>query len=151
MKSQNKIISFNKLPICDIVKLINYFNLNDNQIERFFNKSKEDINIIRYMVAEGFGRKSLIQNEEDYREYVEDVKSFDNSSQKKSKRDKIANAFKNIPNDFTNAITVAESYGVSLATLRQSKRFDPFQSSGKVVFKTISGIIMVKREIHFNG
>lgn len=136
-----KIISFDKLPICDIIQLIDYYNLTQNQICALFKKSNEDISTIRYMIAEGFGRSSLIDNIEHYRPYINDPNLL-----VKVKTNKISKIFDSIPYVFVNACLLCEKYEVSIATLKQSKRFDRYKDRGNVTFKTVNGTLMVKRE-----
>jgi hypothetical protein len=54
------------------------------------------------------------------------------------KGDKIKNAFAAIPAAATPAEKFAEDHGVSLTVLRQSKRFDPTGSVGKVHVKKVA-------------
>lgn len=65
------------------------------------------------------------------------------------KGDKIANAFTAIPVTPTPVDTFASTYGVSLAVLRQSKRFDHSGLEGAVRVKKDreTGTLMVWREI----
>lgn len=64
------------------------------------------------------------------------------------KGDKISAAFAAIPTEPTNATTFAESHAVSIAVLRQSKRFDKFPELGnvKVAKDKDSGDLMIWRE-----
>lgn len=64
------------------------------------------------------------------------------------KGDKISAAFAAIPAEPTNATTFAESHAVSIAVLRQSKRFDKFPELGnvKVAKDRESGDLMIWRE-----
>ena len=64
------------------------------------------------------------------------------------KGDKIALAFSSIPATPTAAEDFAKQYGVSIAVLRQSKRFDPTANGGNVKVKKDKGskTLMIWRE-----
>lgn len=64
------------------------------------------------------------------------------------KGNNISVAFQNVPSTPTNAETFAVEYKVSMAVLRQSKRFDTHQDAGQIRVKKDkeSGQLMIWRE-----
>lgn len=138
-----KIVPFKKLPMVDIVKLIDTFNLTQEQILLFFGKTTEDIDTYRYMIEQNFGRKSIVKDFTVYEPYVNGHISFDDKKQKASKLD---NAFQNIPNVLMSVEQFCTKYNVSVATLRQAKRFDKFAHIGKISFRTVNNQLLFCRK-----
>jgi hypothetical protein len=59
---------------------------------------------------------------------------------------RIRDAFDVITTEAQSLDDLLERFGVSLATIRQHKRFDPFPERGKIHTRTIAGRRMVWRE-----
>ncbi len=62
------------------------------------------------------------------------------------KGSKIRNAYDAITSDPQSFDDLLEKFDVSINTMRQHKRFDPFPERGKIHTKTIAGTTMVWRE-----
>lgn len=142
----SKLIEFNKLPIVDVIGLIDYYNLTPQQTQHAFRMSEDDIASHRQFLTMFTNRaKSVVIDYAEYADYILGVKTF-NAPEMKKPRNKLNVAFKNIPQQtYTLAKEFCEEYDVSIVALKQIKRFDPVPFKGKVQFKTINGVLMVGR------
>lgn len=146
-----KLIPFDRLPVVDVIKIIDFYSLTPDQIKTVFGFSSEEIDDMREFLnkCKDSHIRSKIQDVADYDDYIKGTKTFLVSSTIKEpppkNSSKILKAYQNIPSEFVPAQPYCDSYNVSLATLKQINRFDKTNLPGVVTFKTIDGIIMVRR------
>lgn len=146
-----KLVPLNRLPVVDILKIVDHFNLSEQQTNQLFGFSAADISDMRDFITKCTTThiKTMIKDVELYREYIIGEKTFDSSDPKRrpssKSKTKILNAFLNIPSDFTPAIPFCKEWDVSLLTLKQIGRFDKTGLPQTVTFKTINGVVMVRR------
>lgn len=148
----------------DRFALIDKFKPNDNTILLVFGVTNPELNAARNlrMVGTLVPAKNL-----DYASYAssfspkqQDVNNMTTEQNQLSpqtatrkvlkrgrKGNNISTAFDNIPVDPTNAEQFAVEYNVSMAVLRQSKRFDPYSERGPIQVKKNkeSGLLMIRR------
>lgn len=138
-----ELVEFKKLPIVDIIGIIDFFQLSFERVYDLFGIQSSTVDTLRALTKEMKCAKSVVGNYSDYAEYVSGVKSFIKPVQ--PSRNKLDVAFKNVPTSFVNAHDFCEKYNVSVFALKQIKRFDPVPFKGTVKFKTVDGILMVGR------
>lgn len=161
----NKMSKSKSLGWNDRLALINHFKPTDKQACSTFGVSQEELNTARDLMAAGTFRPTPDIDFKSYESMFASDSTTSTKTEKKSgatstkkpdggdnkpvtatkktkepkkrgrKGDKIANAFAAIPTTPTPAEDFAQKHGVSLAVLRQSKRFDKHPDLGNVKVK----------------
>lgn len=145
--------------------IINKFGLNDSQATTAFGVSADELTTARSMVNDGV---FIIPTDMDFGPYENELKGFKKPSTGKEtstkpvtatkpkrevkkrgrKGTKILDAFRAVPTTAVPAEEFATTHSVSMAVLRQARRFDTTGLPGAVKVKKDrqAGILMIWRE-----
>lgn len=142
------------LSWADKLVLVQHYNLSETEACTAFGVSKQELVAAKNLQAKGVFSTNDALNTSIYSDYFVKLRSgeLDNSDKtfkpKGSRPSKISQAFEAITATPQRVEDVISTYGVSLAVLRQSKRFDK-DNSGQIHIRKDkeTGELMVWREV----
>lgn len=162
--------NLNDLGWGERLAIINHFNLSDERVTDVFGVSTDELETARDLAARG---SITVDDDIDYSQYEDELNIFSNYTpqvvipspevekpvtatkpakepkKRGRKGTKINDAFTNVPSEPTELEPFASQFNVSIAVLRQSKRFDKTGIPGEIRIRKNkeTGIPMIWREV----